>query len=283
MKYEKEAKEAGVEIIGEAAGGKQEGKKYYRFISCGHEAELYLAHVRQKNISCSICGERTYIDEARRVGLQLIGGAGKGYRLYRFNKCGHEKTASTAAVRLGNVECKLCSDAERQKEAHQAGLTLIGESTGGNAYRKYLFACGHQKDIQVAAVRRKSVLCAICNETYRDVPSMIYLVLISLGEFSFLKLGYAKDIDTRVKKYRLPASATHKILGFSKHVSGHDAYKLEAQLHAELRDQKLDKDDMKSIMQSGFDECYPAEAKPLLIDALQRLMTKKEAEPFVLL
>ena len=86
--------------------------------------------------------------------------------------------------------------------------------------------CGHQKEIQVSDVRRKSFSCNSCGETSWTQPSTLYLLEITVGNAKWLKLGYAKNVDARIERYGLPNNANVAKVKVKDFRTGQDANKL---------------------------------------------------------
>ena len=213
---------------------------------------------------------KKHIKEAEAVDLTLIG-AGKNarYRTYRFNKCNHEQEFYMNNVHNNKFRCEQCQLDKIQDEAKARGLTLIG--AGKNArYRTYHFnACGHEQEIQTGMVRRNSFICNTCEETSRDLPSKVYLLEITVDSFTWLKLGYAKTIRTRISKYGLPQSKIAKRLKAVDFDKGRKAHLYEQSLHKKYIRKRLPLKKMKEFHTvSGFKECYPMKMKNKLLREL---------------
>ena len=211
-------------------------------------------------------------DEAKARGLTLIG-AGKNarYRTYHFNACGHEQEIQTGNVRNGkyNFICQQCLQIKIEDEAKAVGLTLIGAGRNRH-YRTYRFDdCPHEQEIQTGMVRRNSFICNTCEETSRDLPSKVYLLEITVDSFTWLKLGYAKTIRTRISKYGLPQSKIAKRLKAVDFDKGRKAHLYEQSLHKKYIRKRLPLKQMKEFHTvSGFKECYPMKMKNKLLREL---------------
>ena len=164
------------------------------------------------------------------------------------------------------------------KEAKAVGLTLIGAGRDAH-YRTYRFNdCGHEQEIFMHNVRDDFFTCNICEETSRDLPSKVYLLKIEVDKiahlFTWLKLGYTKNISKRIKQYRLPSESKItrlKVINFSK---GRDANKFESSLQSKYRKKRLPIKKMKEFHTgNGYNECYPLKMLDTLMDELNNIET----------
>ncbi|MDA8590364.1 hypothetical protein N9L12_04140 [Luminiphilus sp.] len=65
---------------------------------------------RADEMTCSTCRYQGWVDDARRVGLVLLGqGIKKGYMRYRFSECGHERELYREAVKNNAFICNQCN------------------------------------------------------------------------------------------------------------------------------------------------------------------------------
>jgi hypothetical protein len=267
IKLKKEAKDIGLTLIGE---GSKAGYKTYRFNECRHEQEIKTSHVRNNQFRCNQCLQIKLKKEAKDVGLTLIGeGRNKIYRTYRFNECRHEQEIGIDKVRNNKFRCNQCLQIKLKKEAKDVGLTLIGEGSKAR-YKTYRFnECRHEQEIRADGVRNNNFLCNICEETSRDLPSKVYLLKIQSGSFIWLKLGYAKQISFRIKRYKLPEDAKVRRLKVIDFDTGREAHRYESSLHKKYIRKRLPIKKMKKYHKDGFNECYPLEMLDKLLEELE--------------
>jgi len=210
--------------------------------------------------------------EAKDAGLTLIGeGRNSANRTYQFNKCGHEQEISPGAVRKGkDFKCGQCHQQTLEKEAKDAGLSLIGAGRDAN-HRTYQFnICEHEQEIQASNVRARNFLCNKCEETSRDLPSHVYLLDIQVDEENWLKLGYAKTISTRIKQYGLSGSTKITKLVVINYATGREAHEYEASLQKKYRCRRLPVERMEEFhTKSGAGECYPLSMLDILMKELE--------------
>ena len=104
--YKKEAEISGMKLICKSDRARY---RVYKILSCGHEVELKVAHVRNKNFKCQKCVIEKFNKEAKIAGLEIIGdGHHAHYRLYKFIDCGHSQDIKVSAVRKGIFQCNQC-------------------------------------------------------------------------------------------------------------------------------------------------------------------------------
>lgn len=262
-KIKQEASEAGLTIIGK---GKNCNYRLYKFNECNHEREIQVGDVRNGNFNCHHCQQDKLNQEAAKANLTLIG-AGKNayYRLYRFNSCNHEREITVGEVRSGVFKCHHCQQDKINKEASCVGLTIIGKGKNKD-YRLYRFdSCGHEQEIQVGDVRINNFNCQTCGDSQWTKESGLYSLLITDGDKKWIKVGVAKDVDARIKLYKLNKTATVDIKYFIKIKDRLTAQKVEKFVQTKkLTDYKLDSNEMKNYMKSGFSECFDVGAWSLV-------------------
>ena len=251
-------------------------KYLYRFKKCGHERFLSPGDVRRKNgVRCNHCVNKRLSKEAAERNLVLIGdGDDNKSRLYRFNTCNHQQSIRTGAVRKGlGYECTVCRENKLSEEAARVGLTLIGRHDSDPRYRVYRFTkCTHGQIISTGNVRNNNFQCQICNESSLDQPSTVYLIRITVGRKSWLKLGYAKNPGDRHRHYGLPEG--YKLASILEvHItSGRKARQLELNIHNKFKIRRLAPEKMKEYHRfNGFPECYPTRYETSLKRELQGL------------
>ena len=256
--YEKAAKKKNLTFLG---AGRSNDYKHYKFDSCGHKRDIRPTSVNNCTPICFECLEATNVESAERLDLKIIGKSSDGDKnktRYEFNSCGHQEDIHRSTVRQGYGRCTICYDDRFLNEADEAGLILIGLGKNGN-YRNYKFKnCEHE--IQLIHVRQKSFICNSCTETSRDLPSNVYLLEISVGDKSWLKLGFAKDVQFRASSYGLPSSAEIDILKIIPFGSGIAAHEFENSLKAKYLEFRLSPDEMRGYHRtSGHTECFSTE------------------------
>lgn len=266
-RFHKEASEVGLTLIGDA---ERAGYRTYRFQGCSHVQEVQIRNVRLGNFACRFCSDQRRIRAAKSAGLKIIGnGKNSSYLLYEFLKCGHQQEMQTTNVLNSKVRCSECRSNKLLKEASDVGLELLG-SVKNNAYRLYRFlACGHEQEIQCSDVRSNSFQCFDCGTTSWNQESDVYLYKIQYGEAQWLKLGYAKNHEARVRRYGLPSEAEptlEKLVSFS---TAKEANMVERLVHEKFSTERIKPELMaKYHSKSGQTECYPITLLDEIKDAL---------------
>ena len=154
--------------------------------------------------------------------------------------------------------CQKCLNDKIKNEATEANLSLKGPGKD-KSYRLYEFHdCGHQQEIQCSDVRRKSFLCSICETSSWTQESYVYLLRIRFNKSQWLKLGYAKNIDSRISRYGLPENAMIEVLKKKKIKTGKDANKLERHIHNKYSNEKINSNHMERYhTKSGWHRMLP--------------------------
>lgn len=233
---------------------------------CGHIVETATANLGTTRQRCSLCFEDSLKDSAERHGYVYIGSEGGSYRKIMFKGCQHEKIVQFSQIVKGNAVCRECQELEYKKQAEQNGLVLLSRTK--DRYAVYKLPCGCQKELRIDHVAGDSWICDVHNESHYTKPSMVYLLEIVKDGFSWLKLGFAKNLELRTNGYGLKDStvAYVKTVPFE---TGRKAMLFEKALHSKLKEKRLAKDFMKKYHTfSGHTECYPIELKELLITYL---------------
>jgi hypothetical protein len=210
--------------------------------------------------------------EAEAQGAKVIGsGKDYRYRLYRLG-CGHEQELTIGNMRKGKFRCHTCLELKLKAEAAAQGAEVL-ESGKERHYRLYRLACGHKQQVHTKDMRIGEFCCQTCEDTSRTLPSYVYLLKIRNGSNEWLKLGYAKNIDSRISRYGLPKTATVEHVTAVRFATGSEAHEFEAALHQKYKEHLLTKGKAKSLgmEKSGFAECYPVEMLDELLKELTNL------------
>lgn len=265
--FKAEASANDLKIVGAAA---QRGYRLYEFINCGHQQVASLSHVRRGNIRCNECLREKRDEIAINFGLKIISdGEEQGYLRVIFTECNHEQEIQVSNFYRGQFRCQKCIVKKLEMEALDGGLVIIGDGRN-RSYRMYEFIeCGHQKEIQVSDVRRKSFSCNSCEETSWTQPSTLYLLEITVGNAKWLKLGYAKNVDARIERYGLPNNANVAKLKVKDCSTGQVANKLERFIHRKFDAYHINSAIMAKYHQkSGNTECFPLDMKLKLLELM---------------
>ena len=268
-KHKEKALKFGYELIG-LADDKNTKKAKYRCIDCHNKKDLWMRAIgNDSKKQCKFCIEEKFKQEALNAGIEILAKGKSGrYRNCKFNKCGHESEIRTDSF-VKNPKCLKCQIEKFEREAIAVGLEYLGHIDKKPKKGSYQFLdCGHVQEISKTHVRDDNFVCNLCVETYRTKPSEVYLVEIAIKDFKFLKLGYAKHTNFRIKRYEMNYKAKINVLKVLSFDTGEEANLFESGLHTKLKKKKISKEKMKLYMNSGFNECYPIEMKELLIEKL---------------
>ena len=254
-----EAKVAGLLLYGEAKRMDSKNKSYLYHAPCGHSLERRVDQVRGGDWRCQACIDTKLNEEADKAGLRLVGkGGDKAYRTYQFKECGHVKEVTTASVRSGTFHCDICFWNDVDDVLSKRGLKILDRGKKGDSRLFQLLDCGHIQDIALQNAKDGSFVCHECDETSYTLPSNLYLLHMIAPDFEWLKLGYAKVVETRVKQYRLLDNTIVEPLAVIPTHTGEEAIKLEKLLERKHKAMKLEPTRMRRWHRnSGFTECYP--------------------------
>ena len=243
---------------------------------CGH---ISTAQRLRFPTYCQECLENSYSKYCKDKGdWTYIGTKGEKIGARRWvscNKCGTEKIVQMHQLPTQWITCENCFNEQIVREAKEAGLIFNGKSKyGGNkpeTRRNYTMPCGHDRDIRLDHVRQKAFKCNICKGDHKDFPSVVYLLKIRVGDFEFLKFGFSKNVDNRVKMYKFKVKDYKiDILHCSSFNDGNSAYSFEQKIHSKYCNLKIDKSITQSIMRNGGTECYPVEMQDILLGELKQ-------------
>lgn len=220
--------------------------------------------------------EDLYKKQANEIGLTYVGESSNSKNSYRRYKlqCGHYKDLLPQNVRKNQVQCKECIQEKYLKVEAKSGLQFICKiDRNSNLYK---LPCNHEQKIFKSAVLNSEWICRKCNITYFDLSSTIYLLEIKNKEFSWLKLGYSKNLKIRIKRYKLKQNSHVKNIISVNVKSGKKAISLENKLHSYFFKFRLDPVLMKTYhLSDGYTECYPIELKADILKILKSIRRKE--------
>ncbi len=250
--------------------GKNKSYRLYS-LSCGHEQEVGLDKIRDGIFRCSVCLAEKLNQEAEARGCKLVGaGRNANYRKYAL-PCGHEQEVNVARMRDGGFRCSICLANKLNQEAQVQGCKLLGPGKN-KSYRLYSLSCGHEREVDIGQMRDGYFRCQICEETSRTLPSNVYLFHIKVDSDEWLKLGYAKEVDSRASKYGLPKGAEVTTVCCLPFDTGNEAHAAEADIHKRHRRKRLTSNQMIDFhTKGGFEECYPVTMLETLLAELRAL------------
>lgn len=270
-KYKEQAKQVGYVIVGKADNNQLEFRSA-RKLACNHVRDIRYATFTSLTLNsvCPICYEEKLSAEAIEKGLTFLGAAKdhKGtYRRYRFNACGHERDIHAQCIPIGRFLCTGCQEEAWKESAKEQGLEYIGPpSIKSNQKKQFKLPCGCLKDIRLDHVRGGRWCCNVCSNYHYVRPSNVYLYLIKHEGFSWLKLGYAKDIKVRKNTYGLIKGCDLDLVCEIPISTGYKAMIFENQLHKKYKPFNIKSKLMEKYHTwSGHTECYSIDIKEELI------------------
>ncbi len=231
-----------------------------RFRGCGHEQDVcYTNSTRKDAIGGPICKQCQ--KEAKDVlftkhNYEVLDQITKDKFLVK-KPCGHITHAYIDHMKHYDViECRECIFERHLRFCENMGLEYIEPRSPTKALYKFK-CCGAEKELFKIAVERGNCLCPSCGNGWMTKPSKLYLFeMETTSGFVFLKFGYGKDLNNRLREYRLKDCTLKNIIYTIDLPSGFVAMKEELRIHGELGE-RLDKVEMrKYLTRGGFSECY---------------------------
>lgn len=211
--------------------------------------------------------------EAHDAGLILVGKSerGSGYRKYQFKECKHHQDIFTSDVRRMKFGCKICRENKIIDNMLMNDFILISKIADRTGYYKCIKPCGCEDTMYSSNILRNRWSCNLHKITMMTKPSKIYLVRFTVAEFSWLKLGHARDISHRLKtmKFKLPFS--YELLREVEFSSRISANKIEASIHSTFKSYRINPGVMYDYINSGTHECYPVDMLDRLYSSLDTL------------
>ena len=268
-----EAKAAGLLLYGVTRRKGQKNKSYLYQAQCGHSIERRVDQIRNGDWRCQACTDAKLDQEAEKADLLLVGkGSDKAYRTYQFRECGHVKEITTASVRNGTFHCDVCFWGDVDGILNRRGLKILDRGKKGDSRLFQFLDCGHIQEIELQKAKDGSFVCHECDETWYSLPSNLYLLRLISPDFEWLKLGYAKVVETRVQQYRLPDNTIVEPLAVVPTQTGEEAIRIEKLLERKHKAKKLEPTQMRRWHRnSGFTECYPIALRDELVADIAKL------------
>lgn len=257
-KIHKDAARLGLTCASETVNGT---RNLYKFNKCNHIVSLTPQNIRNSkaNLKCKVCFNQELLDGATKNNLEILEGIPKSSRrLCRFKCCGSEKLVSISSI-ISTTVCTNCfTESTNLRLEVETKLKVLPTDNPKKDYRLFELPCGHTKSIKIIAAKRNLWVCQKCNPTSYAKKSNVYLLKITVGNFSWLKAGYAHNIKNRIIHYGLIKGYQVEELASMEFDSGFLAMSFEKEMHLKFLDCKLKPSLMVNYMRkSGFTECYP--------------------------
>lgn len=263
-KHESEAVQNGLLLIDHNVA---KVNKLYRFLKCGHEQYIQPGHIRSKSFRCNVCFKGLQINDVALRGLEIVGESinkDNNYKRFRFVSCGHEQDITLANAKNGEFICKTCQEIRFKNSAKLNNIEFIRRCDNDYRYAYYKLNCGHEKRTQIGNANRGVVKCSICNTSYTAAESKVYLMSIKSENFKFLKVGFTSNIDRRISQIST-AGLSIRLEAVINFKTGKDAESFENSIHSMFKNHKIDATITRSLLRSGWTECYPFELLPDLL------------------
>lgn len=248
--------------------------------NCGHTltiSELNLLRRSTNNNFCTECYTLKLQKEATDHNLTYLGLSNKGglFRKYKFNDCGHEKDINATTIPRGAFECKECKKKSHIDKCLTFGLTLDGKSSDiSGRHNNYRLPCGHKRIIRADHAEEGSYTCLVCQDSFYTKESNIYLLKMTCKNdyFSWLKLGFSRNLDVRRSNYGLGNDVVVEVLKKLKIESGELALKYEKAIHKKLKVKRISFETMKKYhKRNGYTECYPVDCEQSILADLEQI------------
>lgn len=241
--------------------------KYKILLKCNHVVDRYSSAFNEVvGEKCKQCFDEALNAACKQNGYILLGHEGSTNRKIKFVKCKHEKVVVTSQLFIGNVVCRECIDEEYNQAFLNQGLTVV-EHLSDYRYKLFKLPCGCEKKLRVDHAVDGSYLCSNCSDSHYTKPSYVYLLKIEHEGFTWLKLGFAKNINLRKNGYGLIENCNVSVICSTDFLKGHDAMTFEKSLHSKYKASKLDSKFMKNYHTfSGHTECYPVSMEATLTE-----------------
>lgn len=278
--YEDELKETALKVGYKILGSSEKGIEFRKVKkSCGCIDDIRKGSIQAKarkepkaKSTCRICYERELSEAMKIAGIELVKHIDTHVSEFKFKSCGHNKIVQKIQVFRNNLVCRECIEDSYKQDATNVGIEYIGLSDDiGDRKRLYKLECGCVRELRVDHVRDGSFACYIHDDTHYIKPSSVYLLKITSGNNSWLKLGYSKNLALRISNYGIGNSIVD-ILSIINFDTGANAMLFEKGLHRKYKIQRLNKKDMEMFHKSnGHTECYPLTMTSILLEELGRV------------
>lgn len=244
-----------------------------RFNSCGHEQDVSYHNSLKKSASggpkckqCQINAKQALFDKHGYIVIEKIT---KDKFLVK-KPCGHIAHAYVNHMKTyDNILCSFCIMDRHLEYCEKLGVEYLEQVNAVEAIYKFK-CCGATKKLYKVAVERGNCLCPSCGNGWMTKPSKIYLFQLETSDgFNFLKFGYGKDLENRVREYRLKDCKFKSLIYYIDLPSGQIAMREELRIHSELG-VTLDSSTMrKYLTRGGYSECYPLDQLDTIVNKMK--------------
>lgn len=255
---------------------RKRGEYLVRFRSCGHTVLKNSHGVRARKTDwCPICADKTFQERLDLLGITPTGvGSGRN-KEYLINNCGHTVVLRTDQISRGTLICSTCAELDFKRKIESFGLQQLPIKGSKSGFRVFRLPCGCTQELGMFSAKIGRWNCKQCNESHYKKESSVYLIKFSCEGFEWLKLGFSRNIDTRIIAYKMKEGCVSELIECVSFSTGLEAIKVEKSLHSDYKDLRLPPEDMRKYhTRNGFTECYPVS---LCSTLREELMKYKEA------
>lgn len=232
---------------------------------CGHVDDYQQVNIRAGKVSCSNCNDIKWKAECLAQGLKWISKKNARHSTCECTTCGHVDDYRQDSIRAGEVSCSNCNELRWKSECLAQGLKWLSKKNAKYSTCECT-TCGHIDDYRQSHIRAGAVACSNCSPGHWNEPANFYVVRISLGYESMIKIGIANNPARRYKQYGLPSNAFIEQLLTIPFDTKLDAIKYESKMKQLLEPYRIDPDVAKVVLSySGFTECYDERSLDILI------------------
>lgn len=227
---------------------------------CGHVYRTKLQVIKKLDMynleKCKDC----YWDNFRLLcisqGYTYLGKKDRHNYTVEFNECKHKKDIQLSQVYKNNLVCRVCIDSAFSKAVSDQRLEVISWIRPKGRVQVKL-PCGCVKRARLSDINDYNCFCHACNGGRFQKESYVYLYKFTVNDYSWLKLGFSVNPQSRIRCYGLPYNTVVLPLSIRKFETGIQALNVEQQLHKQYKPNRLTYSLMKNYHSvSGFTECY---------------------------
>ena len=271
-KLREKANSIGYELIGKSTLGSS-FRVYKKPCGCVEDLRISNVNVAKdkretEQVTCRTCYRKSIEEAAEKSNITMLEDIDAYNIKIKFNSCGHYKIAKKAQLRRFNLECKECHEIHIKNDAETEGLEHLGSDPSCSSFRLYKLPCGCIKKYYPSDIQAGRWNCLEHSEnSHYNKPCDLYVLLGSLLDhnFRFVKVGISNNTEKRVDGYKainsswfLPAA-----IGFD---TKSEALVYEKEFHKLFKNKRLDPEEMRKHLGSGFTECYPVSMLSEILD-----------------
>lgn len=184
--------------------------------------------------------------------------------------CGHI-TGSICWSKLEKYKCPSCEMVKIQEKISSVGLTPSGNYSKILKAHEVILGCGHSRYLRSTEIKN-GVICPICSDDHFNQKCSIYAIHFKCSNgLSFVKVGTANDVNSRIIKYKLVDIDSLEILSTKVLKTKREATKIEKDFHAKNKSSRISPAIVRDYMKCGFTECYPVIMIPSILSFISNI------------